>query len=157
LFAEQKAWELAQKYDLHVTTILPGAIFGPTLTVNRSSHQVLDQISRSCFVPNISLEVTDVRDLAALHLLALDNSETIGERILAKNGDLEFAQMSRLYSQRPIILPNSSLKIAAKFVKNLRALVPMLGRSYTHTNQKAINYGWQPRDAQQTVLDARNS
>jgi dihydroflavonol-4-reductase len=140
-----------------VTTILPGAIFGPTLTANRSSNQVLDQINHTRFVPKISLEVTDVRDLAALHLLALNNSETIGERILAKNGDLTFAQISRLYGQRPIILPNSSLKIAAKFVKNLRSLVPMLGRSYTHTNQKAINYGWQPRDAQQTVLDARNS
>lgn len=157
LFAEQTAWSLAQQYDLQVTTILPGAIFGPALTENRSSNQVLDQLSRSRLVPSISLEVTDVRDLAALHLLALKNPKTIGERILAKNDDLTFAQISHLYGQRPIVLPDIAIKMSARLIKPLRALVPMLGRKYTHTNQKARSYGWQPREAKQTVLDARNN
>lgn len=60
---------------------------------------MLDHINHTRFVPKISLEVTNVRDLAALLLLALNNSETIRERILAKNGDLTFAQISRLYGQ----------------------------------------------------------
>ncbi|GMC00035.1 NAD-dependent epimerase/dehydratase family protein [Enterococcus thailandicus] len=154
LAAEKKAWELAKKYDLALTTILPGAIFGKALTSNRSSNGVLDGIKRSRLVPKITLEVTDVNDLANLHLLALENNDTIGERILAKNTDLSFAQISRIYGNQPIIVPDFALKFAAKFVGELRSLVPMLKRKYTHSNQKAIKLGWQPRDGRQTVLEA---
>ncbi|MFB8537188.1 hypothetical protein ACOYX0_08470 [Enterococcus thailandicus] len=137
-----------------MTTILPGAIFGKALTSNRSSNGVLDGIKRSRLVPKITLEVTDVNDLANLHLLALENNDTIGERILAKNTDLSFAQISRIYGNQPIIVPDFALKFAAKFVGELRSLVPMLKRKYTHSNQKAIKLGWQPRDGRQTVLEA---
>lgn len=152
LFAEKKAWELAKKYQLDLTTILPGAIFGPALTANRSSNQVLDGIKVAKFVPNISLEVTDVRDLAALHILALEKSQTIGERYIAKNNDLTFQEIAEIFGNHSFLLPDFLLKISGKFVGSLRALVPMLQRKYTHSNEKALQIGWQARAAKETVL-----
>ncbi len=151
LFAEKKAWELAEKYQIRLTTILPGSIFGPALTENRSSNAVLENIKKQKAVPSITLEVSDVRDLAALHLLALENSQTCGERLIAKNGDLTFAEIGQIYGTHPITLPDFALRIAARFVPPIRALTPMLGRRYTHTNKKAIGFGWQPRPAEETI------
>ncbi|MCL1950587.1 MAG: NAD-dependent epimerase/dehydratase family protein [Turicibacter sp.] len=154
LEAEKEGWLLAEKYGIDLTAILPGAVFGPSLTENRSTSQVLDQIHAAPFVPNITLEVTDVRDLATLHILALENSESIGKRYIAKNDDLTFAQISRLYGKTPVVLPDFFLRGLAKFQKPLRALVPMLGRKYTHSNERARELGWEPRDASETVKDA---
>ncbi len=153
LFAEKRAWELAKEYDMQLTTILPGAIFGPALTENKSSNAVIENIATQKAVPNINLEVTDVRDLATLHIIAMENAGTIGERIIAKNNDLTFAEVSEALGKHARKMPDFALKIAAAFIPSLRALTPMLGRQYTHTNQKAISYGWNPRDAKETVRD----
>jgi len=80
-----------------------------------SINDVLLGIKNSRIVPNISLEVIDVRDLATLHILALEKEEAINQRYVAKNGDLTFKEISIIYGNKPIVIPDFMLRVVAKF------------------------------------------
>lgn len=51
LSAEKLAWNLAEKYHFKLSTILPGAIFGPTLTDAISSNGLIAQIIHGTPLP----------------------------------------------------------------------------------------------------------
>lgn len=54
-------------------------------------------------------------------------------------------------------IPDIVLKSAAKVTPSLRALVPMLGRKFRYTSQKARSQlKWSPRPVEETVLDTAN-
>ena len=158
--AEKLAWTLADENNLQLTTILPGAIFGPVLTPHLGSNGLIAQIIHGTRLPKINLEISDVRDVARLHVLAAATDKSVSQRYIAKNGDLTFQQVAELLkTEFPTVqtktLPDFVIRLAAIFMKPLRALTPMLGRRYTHTNQKAINQlGYQPMDPEATILDA---
>ncbi|GAB2025114.1 NAD-dependent epimerase/dehydratase family protein [Lactovum odontotermitis] len=167
LFAERKAWELAEKHGLALTTILPGAVFGPVLTNHLSSNGLIAQMMNGSPSPKISLEITDVRDAAALHILAFENpAAAVGQRFIAKNNDLTFLEVAEIlkkaYPENSKIktqeVPNFVLKLLSHFRHDLRALTPMLGRKYTHSNEMAKKLlGWQPRPSEETICDAAQS
>ena len=53
-----------------LTTILPGAVFGPVLTkANLGSVQIIQRLleGRPAAIPRLGFWVVDVRDLAELH------------------------------------------------------------------------------------------
>ncbi|OQJ78818.1 hypothetical protein BMS81_10175, partial [Leuconostoc pseudomesenteroides] len=134
LSAEKLAWNLADKYHFQLSTILPGAIFGPTLTDAISSNGLIAQIIHGTPLPKISLEISDVRDVAEIHILAASFSQfAVGQRFIAKNGDLTFVEVAKtLKPEFPrvklSVLPDFVVRLVAKFQPSIRALVPMLGR-----------------------------
>ena len=69
-----------------LTTILPGAVFGPILdTDNLGSVQVIGRMLRGRMpgTPRIGLEVVDVRDIADVHIRAMTSPAAAGQRFLA--------------------------------------------------------------------------
>lgn len=161
--AERTAWELAAAHHLDLTTILPGAIFGPVMTQNLSSNAILLQLLQGqTALPKVPLEISNVRDLATLHRLAFEQPVASGKRYLAASQTLTMLDVARLYQRhfpqlhlhaRP--LPNWATRVAAKFIPSLRALVPMLDRQYHHTTAAAeTDLGWQQHTPDDTVLAA---
>lgn len=162
--SEKAAWKFANENDMELTTVLPGAIFGPILSDKAvSSNGVLLRLLNGMpMTPRVPLEISDVRDLAHLHRLAFENPVAIGKRYLAASQTLMMADVEKVYQTnfpykkiKIRLAPNWILKIAARFVPELRSLVPMLDRKYRHTTAAAENdLGWSQHKPEDTVLDA---
>src|SRR5882672_1800802 len=71
--AERAAWDFMDGYEgpTELTTVLPGAVFGPVLTTaNMGSVGIIARMvsGKMPGVPRIGLEVVDVRDLVDVHI-----------------------------------------------------------------------------------------
>ncbi|WP_125768490.1 NAD-dependent epimerase/dehydratase family protein [Lapidilactobacillus wuchangensis] len=164
--SEKAAWQFARENQLDLTTILPGAIFGPALSAHAiSSNGIILQLVKGMpFIPHVPLEISDVRDLAHLHRLAFEQPVAIGKRYLAASQTLTMAEVERLFQThfpeqqiKVRLLPNWAMKIVAKFQPDMRSLVPMLDRQYRHTTAAAENdLGWTQHQPEETVLAAAN-
>jgi nucleoside-diphosphate-sugar epimerase len=167
--AERTAWEVIAGSETELTTVLPGAVFGPILTADTTGSVGIIQrmlADKMPGMPRIGLEIVDVRDLVDLHLRAMTSPAAAGERFL---GTGEFTWMrdmartlhdglpGRRISTRQ--LPDFAVRLAARFSDpSLREITPALGRRNRHTTEKANRMlGWQPRPAKETVLDCANS
>ncbi|MFJ5261824.1 NAD-dependent epimerase/dehydratase family protein [Streptomyces sp. NPDC088387] len=171
--AERAAWDfMAQRGGgTELTTVLPGAVFGPVLTSSTvgSVGIVARMLSgKMPGVPRIGLEVVDVRDLVDVHLRALESPAAAGQRFLATGEFLWMRDMARILrdglgdagrhvSTRQI--PDTVVRLVARFRDpSLREITPALGRRNRHSTEKARTVlGWQPRPARQTVLDCGES
>ncbi|GAA3556213.1 hypothetical protein GCM10022419_040760 [Nonomuraea rosea] len=153
-----------------LTTILPGAVFGPILSAaDLGSTGIVARMigGRLPGSPRIGLEIVDVRDLADLHLRAMTAPEAAGQRFLATG---EFTWMREMAatlraglgeagSKVPARqLPDVLVRLVALFDKPLRSITVSLGRRNRHSIAKAERVlGWRPRPAAQTVLDCARS
>jgi nucleoside-diphosphate-sugar epimerase len=153
-----------------LTTVLPGAVFGPILTDgNLGSVRIIARMIQGDLpgAPRIGLEVVDVRDLADLHLRAMTAPEAGGERFL---GTGEFVWMREIaqtlhdglgdagkkVSTRQI--PDFLVRLTSLWDGSLRSITISLGRRNRHTIEKARRVlGWSPRPASETVMACANS
>jgi len=169
--AERAAWDFMAGHDgpTTLTTILPGAVFGPVLTGdNLGSTQIVARLlSGMPGTPRIGFEIVDVRDLADLHIRAMTAPEAAGERFLATGEfmwmrDMALALRAGLGDAARKVptrnLPNLAVRLAALTDPTLREIMPALGRRHRHTTAKARRLlGWQPRPAAKTVVDCGRS
>jgi dihydroflavonol-4-reductase len=170
--AEKAAWDYMDGQDTatSLTTILPGAVFGPILTTsNLGSVQIVARMvgGKMPGTPRIGLEIVDVRDLADLHIRAMTSLEAAGQRFL---GTGEFTWMREMAEALKAglgadgakvptrQLPDFVVRISALFDKSLRPIVISLGRKNRHSTAKAERVlGWHPRPAAETVVACAKS
>ena len=169
--AELTAWNLADEPGApELTTILPGAVFGPILSPTAiGSVGIIARMLRGeiPLVPNIGLEVVDVRDLVDLHLRAIEAPGAAGQRFL---GTGEFTWMRELaetlrsdlgerasqVSTEP--LDDDIVRALADQDATMRSIAPALGRRNRHSTARAREMlGWATRPATQTILDSAQS
>ncbi len=137
--AERAAWDYAAEHGLRLTTINPGAVFGPAMDPHYgTSLELVGQILNGDFpmLPNINMPVVDVRDVARMHVGALENDETVGERFAANAGALTMVELASALKQqfpdRKISTrqaPDLVLKLVGKFDKTVGQVVGNLGRN----------------------------
>ncbi|TCC50892.1 NAD-dependent epimerase/dehydratase family protein [Kribbella capetownensis] len=170
--AEKAVWDFMAGYDgpTELTTVLPGAVFGPILTAhNVGTTQIIQRMlmGKMPGTPKIGLEVVDVRDLVELHLRAMVAPEAAGQRFL---GTGEFVWMREIAAALKDALgpqaakvptrqlPNFMVRLAAITDPSLRAITISLGRRNRHTTAKAERVlGWKARPAAQTVVECAES
>ena len=169
--AELAAWRLAEAPGApELTTVLPGAVFGPVLAASTTgSVGIIARMLRGemPLVPDIGLEIVDVRDLVDLHLRAMSAPEAAGQRFL---GTGEFRWMREMAEVLRSRLGDEAAKVSiepidddvvrqfAEHDASLREIVPALGRRNRHSTEKArIVLGWQPRSADEAVVDCARS
>jgi dihydroflavonol-4-reductase len=170
--AERAAWNLMQTAggSTTLTTILPGAVFGPILDLdNLGSVQVVARLLQGKMrgTPRIGLEVVDVRDVADVHIRAMTSPQAAGERFLATGEFMWIADIAEVLRDRlgadaaevpSRALPDVLVRLVALFDPGLRAITPSLGRKSMHTNAKAERaLGWRPRPGADTVVDCARS
>ncbi len=173
VLAELAAWDFIHKEggSLELSVINPMGIFGPSLGPTLSSgfellKRVLDGSLKR--IPNITLGIVDVRDVADLHLRAMIHPSAKGERFLAlAGGILSLPQIASLLKEKkPAISGNISdkrvadwiVKLVAIFNPMTRAIVPMLSRYRDTSNEKARRIlGWQPRTNEEAILTSVES
>lgn len=170
--AERAAWDFiaAGAGAMTLTTVLPGAVFGPVLSArNVGSTRIIARMLTGAMrgLPRIGLEVVDVRDLADLHIRAMESPQAAGERFL---GTGEFVWMREIAealrtglgeaaAKVPIRqLPDLLVRTAARSDPSLRAIAISLGRQNRHTTAKAQQVlGWSARPAAETVVACARS
>ena len=148
--AEKAAWDFVQSDapEMNLTTINPVLVLGPPLDANfGSSVSVVERVLKAKVpaVPRFGLSIVDVRDVAAMHLKALEMpDETRGMRFLASNGYMWFSDVAKTlkaaYPDRKIVTrlaPNSLVRLLALFDKDIRTIVPQLGFTPKVSNARA--------------------
>lgn len=136
--AERAAWEVAGEQGLALTTINPGFVLGPPLDRHfGSSLGLVLRILRGCdpMLPPMGLPMVDVRDVAEMHLRALERPETAGRRYIAAAGSMWLADWGRaLKAEWPTrriptrAAPPWVVRLLALAQPDLRVTLPKLGR-----------------------------
>jgi dihydroflavonol-4-reductase len=147
--AERAAWEIARTRGLRLTTINPGLVLGPPLDEHYGSSLGLVERfmkGRDPMLPPMGLPVVDVRDVAEMHLRALQRPETEGRRYIAASGTLAFAEMARMlkaaYPARRIPTreaPKVLVRFLALFDPAIRSILPKLGHLERVSNTRAVS------------------
>lgn len=160
LVAEKSAWDyLKQTHSsLEFTTINPGAILGPTLDQHISgSFSIIENLinGSSKFVPNIKMNLADVRDVAEMHILAMANPAAIGQRFIAISDQAiampEIAKLIRakhadLRQVAKYKIPGWLIKLAALFNQTAKEGRLFLEINHHVSTQKArVLLNWQPK------------
>jgi nucleoside-diphosphate-sugar epimerase len=156
LLAERAAWNFIQKEggNLEFSTINPVAILGPSLGSHISeSFHLLDGSMK--VLPNMSLNIVDVRDVADLHIRAMTNPDANGQRFIASaDGKISMSEITLLLENKmpdvakkvsTKILPDWIIYLAAIFNQQAKggALFLKINRNVSNAKAKKV-LGWTP-------------
>lgn len=174
LLAERAAWDFIKKEGgkLEFATINPVAILGPSLSGHISgSFGILEHLLDGSMkaVPNIPLNIVDVRDVADLHIRAMTNPNANGERFIASaDGQISMPEIAALLkNKKPDVtkkvstktIPNGVIYLAALFNKQAKeaALLLRMSRNVSNTKAKKV-LGWTPiANNEEAILASINS
>jgi dihydroflavonol-4-reductase len=144
--AEQAAWAYAKANGLELTTIHPGAIIGPALDDDASISVgmvsgLLDNAMPA--LPTNGYSIIDVRDVADMHVAALEKPEAIGQRYLSTAEYMPFpkiaAVLQELYPDRKIVqksVPDWIIRIMARFGGPIRQIINDIGNEKVFDGRK---------------------
>ena len=142
--AEKKAWEVVEaagRRDI-LTVINPGLIFGPVLEKDiGTSGALIRKMLTGGFPgsPNIGFACVDVRDVAALHIKAMDSKEFYGRRVLAMRENIQLVDLAKelakafpAYAKKLPTrqLPDFMVKLVALFDGDAKTASRSLGYKY---------------------------
>jgi len=167
-----REWVAQQGGGLAFCSVNPVAVLGPVYNDDLSAS--IEFVRRFLAgeipaIPDIGISVVDVRDVASLHVLALEaDPETIrNERFAASErfmwmADIAAILRERLGDQARKVprrrMPTPLLKLMAMFSRDIRQLSGEVGKikrtSGEHAKQKL---GWTTHSAEQTVVDTAES
>jgi nucleoside-diphosphate-sugar epimerase len=160
VLAEKAAWDFikTQGGNLEFATINPSAIFGPALGKDLSSgfellKNLLDGKMKA--VPNLYMNIIDVRDVADLHIRAMTNQNANGQRFLGlAGGKISLPEIAVLLKEKmPGVTqkvstnkaPDWIIKIGSLFSPKLKNVASMMKTSRNTSNEKAKQVlGWKP-------------
>lgn len=172
--AERAAWDFIDKEggEMELVVVNPVGVFGPLIGKDvGTSVQIIKKLMDGSIpgCPQVSFGVVDVRDIADLHIRAMNDPKAKGQRFLGVNDEgsssiLDIARIIR--EKRPdvakkvptIQFPNWMMKLVALFDPSIRQIVPELGKKLNIGNDKAKSMlGWVPRSTEDAVLDTVDS
>lgn len=184
---EQAAWEYIHSeagQGLEMTTINPVALYGPSLSKNFASSLKLVPILLGGMpgVPQYGTGMVDARDVADLHIRAMESSAANGQRYLAISGrshELEAGKDSVCDFVNMILsgdilrqglpeektgkiptrtLPNFVMRAAGYFDPVVGVCLPDLGKELAGSFAKARReLGWEPRTIDEALLSSAKS
>lgn len=138
--AERKAWEIMDAAGAHerLTTVNPVLVLGPVLNDDLStSTQIIARMMKGEFpaAPKMHIPLVDVRDVAALHVRALDPALG-GQRLLAGDETFSMLDIAKAIKTedpaRPKLptmeAPNIFIRLLAFVDKQAAGIVPELGK-----------------------------
>jgi len=140
--AEQALWALLdERGERHRATVInPGLVLGPSLDERiGTSLSVVEMLLKGAYPasPPLQFPTVDVRDLAVLHVAAMDSPNTGGLRLLAAADTVSMQEMALILAaafpafSRKIPtkeLPAWVVRLMALFDKNLKSVLADLGR-----------------------------
>lgn len=171
--AEKSAWDFikSQNQDeaMELTVINPGPVFGPTLSGNLEGASIgmFKQMmsGEMPMVPQAAINMSDVRDVAKIHVLALENPKANGKRfIVTTENPYKFQEVAQILKSNGYekvstkLAPNFLLKFMGNFNREARSMRAFIGNTYNgDTSSTMSTFDWKPISFQKTVLDTAKS
>ena len=169
--AERAAWDfMADQQGTSLTTILPGAVFGPVLTRERlGSVGIIKRLleGQPPHIPRLGFQVVDVRDLADVHVRAMTSPEAAGERFLAASQlmwmtDIAAALLAELGDDAARVptatISDDEVRALAQDDPGMRMITKNLGQTNDMSTAKARSVlAFDPRPAAETIVDCARS
>ena len=166
--AERAAWDYAKANGMELTTIHPGAIIGPALDEDASISVgnvsgLLDNSTPA--LPSNGFSIIDVRDVADMHIAALEDPASIGQRYLAPAENMPFPQVAKivqeLYPDRKIVnrpVPDWIIRLVAMFGGPARQIINDIGNEKVFDGRKGEALIGHPYvTARQSIKDTAES
>ena len=170
--AERAAWDYVngEGKGLELAVINPTGIMGPALSADVSTSLEIPirlMNGKTPGVPRLGFSLVDVRDVAECQVKAMEIPEAAGERFLATEGFLWFADAAEvLRKQFPAYdakipkrkIPDFVLKLMAVFQPIYKQTVTELGRTRKASNAKASRVlGVKFRTAEEALIASAES
>ncbi len=163
-------WIAAEGGSLEFCTINPTAIIGPVMSDDFApSIEIMKRLLSGAMpgCPDFGFGIVDVRDLAAIHIMAMTAPNMANERIIAtgpfyKLIDIAHVLKAGLAEQGRKVptrtLPNWLVRGLAIFAPELKSLLSELGnvRKINPSHARDL-LGWVARPTEETLLDCARS
>lgn len=171
--AERAAWDFYNNQTagnkMELTVVNPGPIYGPTLTGNltgASMSMIKDMITgKMPMQPNAHYVMSDVRDIAKIHVAAMENDESNGERfIVASEKPYSFVGVASILKENgfkkasPKKAPSFMVKFMSLFNREMKGMLPFVDAEISAdiSPTKQV-FNWKPLPFEKTVLDTAKS
>ena len=153
---------------MELTVVNPGPVFGPTLSGNLgASLDIFKQMisGKMPMVPQVGINMSDVRDIAEIHVLAMENPSANGKRfIVTTENTYTFQELAQILKSNGYdkvstkLAPNFLLRFIGNFNREAKSMRAFIGRTYNGdiTSTKQI-FNWEPISFEKTVLDTAKS
>ncbi|NDG80032.1 MAG: aldehyde reductase [Synechococcaceae bacterium WB8_1B_057] len=171
--AEKSAWEFIKNQTgvnkLELVVVNPGPIYGPTLTGNLAT-EAMDFFKKLItgkvpMLPKAYSVMSDVRDVATIHVAALENEKANGKRFIVTTEKPQAIQQigeilkSNGYDKVSTKLaPTFLLKFIANFNAEMKGMLPFVGNTIeADVSDTMKTFNWKPIPFEKTVLDTAKS
>ena len=170
--AEKAAWEFIKNqkgdHQLELTVINPGGVMGPALSDNLDceSLSICTKLMTGKMpgIPNFSIVMVDVRDVAMHHLQAMTLPEANNKRIMScLRKPTPFIELATILKDAGFKVPTNKvptllLKFLALFDREAKGMLPLLERQVECDNSETIElFNWTPRPLKETFIDMAKS
>jgi len=163
--SEQAAWKAAEAGNMELSVINPGPVFGPSLGAaldGQSVAMIAAMISgKMPMVPDMSMGMVDVRDVARLHVKAMTAEGAQGKRFIAASAEpIEMAKVAKMlrnagYTKAPNrIAPTLLLKFMGLFDREVKGMLPYIGKIASFDNRETFDtLGWTPTPIETSLTE----
>ena len=166
--AERNAWAFAKDTGMALTTIHPGMILGPPLDADAGvSLQLITGLltGKPPAYPNLGFALSDVRDVADMHVAALESEAAPGQRYLCTASYLPFPELAErlraAYPQAPVpkrAVPDWLLRLLVHWHRDARQIINDIGnqKHFDGSKGRAL-LGRDYRTVDETIRDSAES
>ena len=171
--AEQAAWNFIKDQTdntkMELAVVNPGPVFGPSLSgdLSGASMSMFTQMvqGKMPMVPQASINMSDVIDIAKIHVLALENKEASGKRfIVTTEKPYAFQDVAKILKSNGYdkvstkLAPNFLLKFMSNFNREAKSMKSFIGNTYNGNISSTMKtFNWKPIAFEKTVLDTAKS
>jgi len=169
--AERAAWTLVEDAGekKRLAVVNPGAIIGPALSDDVSfSLQVVERLLGGMpALPRLGYCFVDVRDVADLHVRAMEQAAAGGGRFIAADRWMWMTDVAKVLQDRlgerarkvkTRVAPDFLIRVLGLFDASVRTIVGSLGQSYELSNARAREeLGWSPRPLEDSIAETGES
>ncbi len=173
--SERAAWDFisSQSDDsfMEIAVMCAGGIYGPSLTGNISGfslkgiHQMLTGHFKMSMIPPAGLPMSDVRDVAKLHVLAMTEERANGKRLIPTTSQaysfMDIAKILKRNGYNKVSTkkaPIFMIKLMSLFDREAKGMVPIVGNTISSNNSETKEiFNWEPIPFEKTILDCAKS
>lgn len=163
-------WVAAEGGAMEFVSVNPGMVLGPVDSGDFSaSVELVQQLLSGAMpmAPNLGFPIVDVRDIAALHVLALETPGLAGERFLGAGQFLTALEVARVLRARlgekarkapTRPMPDWLVNILALFNPEVRGIKTEIGKvRHVDARHAQSRLGWTMRPVEDTIADCGDS
>lgn len=171
--AERAAWDFINAQTdatpMELSVVNPGPVFGPTLTgdLSGASMGMFKQMmsGKMPMVPQAAINMSDVRDIAKIHVLALENENANGKRFIVTTEEpFAFQDVAKILKSNGYdkvstrLAPNFLLNFIGNFDREAKSMRSFIGKTYNGDVSLTMKtFDWNPIPFKKTVLDTAKS